>query len=240
MHRIGHTCVVGYLLIGCKDLLRCILAGLDPYPPGQHRDLRASRLQAYFKLGAQYPCFTPVGIHYKGLAGVGDVKKGHAAAQLHMALTATEIHRNGAVGIQRDLRLIGQHHSANLPRRTHIVRAQIVHPARRLPTGKHTDHQQQTRGNRQPARPMPQAAAPGLVHCRQVTLHGQRLFVGQGGTGHLAQLPHHLGLGIGLGVGRVSQQPATESGLIAAVRLIVQHTEPCQCGALLLGSNGNS
>ena len=112
--------------------------------------------------------------------------------------------------------------------------------ARRLPAGKYADHQQQTRGHRQTASPVPQAAAPGPVHCRQVTLHGQRLFVGQGGTGYLAQLPHYLGLGIGLGVGRVSQQPATESGLIAAVRLIVQHTEPCQCGTLLLGSNGNS
>ena len=48
------------------------------------------------------------------------------------------------------------------------------------------------------------------------------------------------GMIVAVGMGRNVGAVAENVFLIAAVRLIVQHTEPCQCGTLLLGSNGNS
>ena len=61
------------------------------------------------------------------------------------------------------------------------------------------------------------------VHLRQVALHHQRFFIGQGVARHFAQFPHHLRLRVGLGMGRVGVQPAAEGGLVAAVGLVMQH-----------------
>ena len=73
------------------------------------------------------------------------------------------------------------------------------------------------------------------VHLRQVALQHQRFFIGQGVARHFAQFPHHLRLRVGLSMGRVCLQPAAEGGLVAAVGLIMQHAQPLQRGALLLG-----
>ena len=144
MHRIAYNSrVISNVLIGGDYLLRRIFIRLDPHPPGQHRHLRALRLQTHFKLGAQYPRFTAVSLHHKRLARVGHVKKRHAPAKLYMALTPAKVNGNGTVSIQRDLGLIGQSHSSHLPRRSNVIRAQIIDPTPGLPARQHAHHHQQ-------------------------------------------------------------------------------------------------
>ena len=105
-----------------------------------------------------------MGIDYKRLARVRDMEKSRATAQLHMALASAEIHREGAVGIQCDVRAVHQRDGAHLPRRTHIVGAQIIDPACWLPPGKHANHQQQACGYGQPTGPLPHTTAFGFIH----------------------------------------------------------------------------
>jgi len=223
------------LLVGAENLLRRVRTGLHADAPGQHRHLRAFRLPAHFKFGAQHSRFAVLGVHDKRLARVADLKKRHATSQLHMALAAAEVHRNGTVGIQRDPGLVRQCQGPNLTWRTDIIGAQVVDPARRLPPGEYPEHQQQARRDGHATGPLPNAVAFRDVHGRQVALHNQRLFFGQPAARHFAQLPHHLGVCVGLGMGGVGVQPAAEGGLIAAVGLVVQYAQPCQRGALLLG-----
>ena len=175
-------------------------------------------LQADFELRAQHPRLALFSVHHKRIASVRYVEKSGTATQLDMPLAATEIHGNRAVGIQGDLRLIRQGDGADFPRRRDIVRPQVIDPARRLPARAEADHQHQARRHCQRTGPTPHTGPARAIHGVEVTLQGQGVVIGQGSRRYFGQLPHHLRLGIRLGMGGVRLQPVAEGGLIAAAR----------------------
>ncbi|MOA69860.1 hypothetical protein D3C78_1983060 [compost metagenome] len=61
------------------------------------------RLQPHFELSPQHPRLAFFSVHHERLAGVGHAEKSGAAPQLNPPLATTEIHRNRAVGIKRDV-----------------------------------------------------------------------------------------------------------------------------------------
>jgi hypothetical protein len=77
--------------------------------------LRPGRLQTDFELSSKHPRLPTPAIDHERLASMGDLKERSAAAQLHMSLAIGEMHGDGAIGIERHLRLIDQRHRAHLP-----------------------------------------------------------------------------------------------------------------------------
>ncbi len=240
MECLRRAFAVGHLLAGGENLLIGVLVRCHANPSRQHRDLCTVGLQTDFELRTQNPRLPFLGVHHKWLAGVGDAEKTGAATQLHMPLTATEIHGDGAVGIQCHLRLIGQGDGADFPRCRDVIRPQVIHPAHRLPTCAETDHQQQARGHRQHTGPAPDRAAPRLVHGVEIALQGKSVFLGERARRPFAQLPQDLHLGIRLGMGGVGLQPLAERSLVSAAGLVMQQAQPGQRGLLLRGRRGNA
>ncbi|MNZ74125.1 hypothetical protein D3C78_925660 [compost metagenome] len=240
MECLRRAFAIGHLLAGGEHLLIGFLVRRHANPSRQHRDLCTVGLQPDFELRAQDPRLAFLGVHHKRLAGVGNAEKAGAATQLHMPLTATEIHGDGAVGIQCHLRLIGQGNGANFPRCRDVIRPQVINPTHRLPACTDTDHQQQTRGHRQRTGPAPERAAPRLVHGVEIALQGKSVFIGECARRSFAQFPQDLRPGIGLGMGGVGPQPLAERRLVTAVGLVMQQAQPGQRGLLLRRRRGDA